>query len=53
MLSTFINFFKFFASLWGGLSEGEKEKILDYITSLFEDLFRKYYKSEKSGETEK
>lgn len=37
--------FFFFFNLWGSLSDSQKEKIIDFIVEIYEDIFREYFKA--------
>jgi len=49
MLSLFLKLFGFFMSLWGGLSEQQKEKIIDAIVESFTSIFRDYFHKRKDA----
>ncbi|SEL40843.1 hypothetical protein SAMN04487787_110136 [Kosakonia sacchari] len=49
MLSFFLKIIGFFMNLWGGLSDEQKEKIIDLIIEGFEAVFRRFYQ-EKTKE---
>ncbi|XES85844.1 hypothetical protein ACBV55_08330 [Franconibacter pulveris] len=49
MLSLLLKLFGFFMSLWGGLSEQQKEKIIDVIVESFTSIFRDYFHKRKDA----
>jgi hypothetical protein len=49
MLSLLLKLFSFFMSLWGGLSEQQKEKIIDAIVDSFTSIFRDYFHKRKDA----
>jgi hypothetical protein len=40
--------FRFFASIWSGLSNEQKDKIINILVDAFEGIFRKYYRDSKN-----
>lgn len=50
MISILQKIFSFFASIWGGLSNEQKDKIISIIVDAFEIIFRKYYRDSKNEE---
>lgn len=49
MLNLFLKLFSFFMSLWGGLSEEQKDKIIDAIVESFTTLFKDYFNKRKDA----
>lgn len=49
MLNLLIKLFSFFMSLWDGLSDQQKEKIIDVIVESFTSLFREYFQQRKDA----
>lgn len=45
MFSVFLKIFGFFMSLWSGLSEAQKDKIISIIVDSFEVFLRKYFQA--------
>lgn len=48
MFGVLLKIFSFFMGLWGGLSDSQKEKIIDLIVESFEGIFRKFFQESKS-----
>ncbi|EJC0564829.1 MULTISPECIES: hypothetical protein [Enterobacter] len=49
MLNLLVKLFGFFMSLWDGLSDQQKEKIIDAIVESFTSLFREYFQQRKDA----
>jgi hypothetical protein len=49
MLNWIFKFFSWIYNIWKDLSEETKEKIIDAIVTVFEDIFRKYYRDYKNS----
>ncbi|HFQ6850860.1 hypothetical protein [Enterobacter cloacae] len=49
MLNLLVKLFGFFMSLWDGLSDQQKEKIIDAIVESFTSLFREYFQHRKDA----
>ena len=49
MFSLLLKLFSFFMSLWGGLSEEQKDKIIDAIVDSFTSIFRDYFHKRKDA----
>lgn len=47
MIGWFFKVLTWITSLWGGLSDKDKEKIIDTIVSLFTALFKAFYHTSK------
>lgn len=45
MFSFFLKIFGFFMSLWSGLSEEQKDRIINIIIDSFEMVFRRFYQA--------
>lgn len=51
MFGWFFTLIKWVSSIWAGLPDDLKDKIIGVIVETFDDLFRAYYRSQKdSGE---
>ena len=47
MFSILLKVFGFFMSLWGSLSEEQKNRIIDILIDSFDPVLRKYYRENK------
>ncbi|SWF03289.1 Uncharacterised protein [Klebsiella pneumoniae] len=48
MINIFLKIFGFFASIWSGLSNEQKDKIINILVDAFEGIFHKYYRDSKN-----
>jgi|GEM_PF-670350 len=48
MFGFFLKLFGFFMNLWGGLSDEQKDKIIDLIVDTFDSIFRNFFHESKS-----
>jgi len=49
MLESILSFFTWFYKLWTNIPEETRDDIIEKIVAQFEEIFRKYYRSEKNG----
>ncbi len=49
MLNLLFKLFGFFMSLWSGLSEQQKEQIIDVIVESFTSILREYFQQRKDA----
>lgn len=47
MWSFLFKIFSFFMNLWGGLSDEQKERVINMIIDAFEPIFRAFFKEKK------
>lgn len=50
MISILLKIFSFFAFIWRGLSNEQKDRIISIIVDTFEHFFREYYRGSKDEE---
>ena len=48
VINIFLRIFSFFASIWAGLSNEQKDRIINILVDAFEVIFRKYYRDSKN-----
>jgi len=49
MLSILLKIYSFFSGLWNGLSEDQKNRIIDILINSFDGFLRKYYRESEKG----
>ncbi|EKO3590963.1 hypothetical protein P0F40_003381 [Vibrio metschnikovii] len=50
MINKILGFFSWLLSFWKGLSDEDKEKIVDIVVHSMTQIFKTYYRSSKKSE---